>query len=118
MKFWFHNNTRGSSSGSGTRGILKLSTAAKLVQPWQAYLNKFQHTKLKKKIEDAWRDYRKGVPNGEKPEKTLFEIRNKVARELYEEESTEVKREVENHRRIMRESQVASDAEKNASFQK
>ena len=95
-----------------------MSTTGKLVQPWQAYLNKFQHTKLKQKIQDAWQDYRKGIPNGEKLEKTLFEIRNKLAREMYEEESTEVKREVEKHRRMMRESQVASDAEKNAAYQK
>ncbi|KAI0245296.1 hypothetical protein BJV78DRAFT_1092302, partial [Lactifluus subvellereus] len=39
IKFWFHNHTRGSSSGAGTRGVLKLSSPAKVVQPWQAYLN-------------------------------------------------------------------------------
>jgi hypothetical protein len=33
----------------------------KLVQPWQAYLNKFQATNLKEKIEDAWKNYLKAA---------------------------------------------------------
>lgn len=104
MKFWFHNNTRASASGNGTRGILKLSAPPKLVQPWQAYLNKFQDTKLKQNIEDAWQAYTQDVPEGEKPKKTLFEIRNKVAQSLYANETPEIKQEVEEHRQRMRDS--------------
>lgn len=117
MKFWFHNNMSGSSSGSGTRGVLKLSTAPKLVHPWQAYLNKYQNTKLKQPIKDAWQEYLKGVPEGQKQEKTLFEIRNKLAQKLYNEESAEVKQEVEEHQKKMRESKSASEVEQNRSFQ-
>ncbi|KAF8502336.1 hypothetical protein F5888DRAFT_1800821 [Russula emetica] len=102
VKYWFHNHTRASLSGSGMRGILKSSPALKLVQPWQAYLNKFQSTKLKEKIEDTWKCYLNGVPEGVKPEKTKFEIQNKVAQTLYEEESDKVKGEVEEHHEKMR----------------
>ncbi|KAH9955191.1 hypothetical protein BGW80DRAFT_1566314 [Lactifluus volemus] len=118
IKFWFHNHTRGSSSGAGTRGVLKLCAPSKVMQPWQAYLNKFQNTKLKEKIDKAWQQYLSEVPEGQKPEKTLFEIRNKLAQQLYEAETAEVKREVEEHRKSMRVNKEASDlAERNRSFQ-
>ncbi|KIL55029.1 hypothetical protein M378DRAFT_18307 [Amanita muscaria Koide BX008] len=119
IKFWFHNHTRGSSSGAGTRGVLKLRPSTKLVQPWQAYLNKFQHTKLKEKIDEAWQKYLSEVPEGQKPEKSLFEIRNKLAQTLYEAETAEVRQEVEEHRKNMRSSnEVTSDvAARNKSFQ-
>ncbi len=53
IKFWFHNHTRGALLGDGTRGVLKLATSRKVMQLWQAYLNKYQKTKLKDKIHDA-----------------------------------------------------------------
>jgi hypothetical protein len=109
VKFWFHNHTRGSSSGTGARGLLKLGPSTKNVQPWQAYLNKFQHTKLKDKIDDAWQQHLSEVPEGEKSEKTLFEIRNKLAQKLYAAETAEVKEEVEGHRKAMRDNNVDLD---------
>ncbi|KAI0245466.1 hypothetical protein BJV78DRAFT_1287779 [Lactifluus subvellereus] len=120
IKFWFHNHTRGSSSGAGTRGVLKLSSLAKVVQPWQAYLNKFQNTKLKEKIDEAWETYLSEVPEGQKPEKMLFEIRNKLAQQLYEAETAEVRWEVEEHRQKMRNSETSDDSDlaaRNKSFQ-
>jgi hypothetical protein len=60
----------------------------------------------------------KGVPKGQQPEKTLFEIRNRLARELYEVESAAVKQEVEEHRQSMRGSkEVSNIAEKNMHYQ-
>jgi hypothetical protein len=67
-------------------------------------LNKFQNTKIKESIEDTWEDYLLGVPEGKKPDKTKFEVRNRVAQTLYEEETDEVKLEVEEHRQKMRHS--------------
>jgi hypothetical protein len=91
----------------------------KLVQPWQAYLNKFQDTKLKQDIDDAWQDYIKEVPEGENPDKTQFEVRNKVARRLYEDETLEVKQEVEEHRQKMREKKSAPDiVDRSRAFQR
>jgi len=60
----------------------------------------------------------KGVPEGQKPEKTLFEIRNRLARELYEAETAAVKQEVEEHRQNMRgNKEISNLAERNALFQ-
>jgi hypothetical protein len=118
IKFWFHNHTRGSSSGSGTRSVLKLGPPAKSVQPWQAYLNKYQNTTLKEKIENAWQDYLNTVPGGQKPEKTLFEIRNRVAQEMYKAEGASVKEDVEKHRQTMKHrTKTPNELDKNKSFQ-
>ncbi|KIL68679.1 hypothetical protein M378DRAFT_8154 [Amanita muscaria Koide BX008] len=62
VKYWFHNNTRGSSSGTGARGVLKLSSTPKLMHPWQAYQNKFYDTKLRPKVDEAWKEYLDKVP--------------------------------------------------------
>lgn len=119
IKFWFHNHTRGASSGAGTRGILKLGPSAKVVQPWQAYLNRFQHTKLKTEIDGAWEEYLKDIPEGEKPQKTQFEIRNKLAWNLYANETVAVKEEVKEHRKVMMSGKETSDAvERNQTFQR
>ena len=89
------------------------------MQPWQAYLNMFQHTKLKGKIDAAWTQYLGKVPEGQKPQKTLFEIRNKVAQQLYQAETAEVKQEVEEHRKKMAANKEVSDvSERNASLQR
>lgn len=120
IKNWFFNHTRGSSSGAGTRGVLKLSAPPKVMQPWQAYLKLFQNTKLKEKIDKAWREYLSSVPEGQKPKKTLFEIRNKVAQESYKAETPEVKRQVEEYRKSKEATRTdASDlAERNTTFQR
>jgi hypothetical protein len=89
------------------------------MQPWQAYLNKFQHTRLKEKVDKAWEQYLSEVPEGQKPEKTLFEIRNKLAQQLYEAETAEVKQEVEEYRKSMRVNKEVTDlTERNRSFQR
>lgn len=117
IKYWFHNNTRGSSSGTGARGVLKLSSTPKLVQPWQAYQNKFYDAKLKPKVEEAWNRYLSEVPEGQKPAKTLFEVRNRVVRELYENETDEVKQEVEEHRKRMKADKLGLESIDNTTFQ-
>jgi hypothetical protein len=101
VKNWFHNHTRASSSGSGVRGVLKLSETPKIPQPWQAFLNLFQETTLKDSIEDAWKYYMLELPEGGKPEKTKFEVRNRVAQRLYPQQTDEVKEQVEKHRQDM-----------------
>jgi hypothetical protein len=95
-----------------------LSTTPKLVHPWQAYQNKFYSTKLKPKVEEVWEEYLNHVPEGQKPGKTLFEIRNQVVQKLYEEETDEVKQEVEEHRKKMKAGKAASDVtERNKELQ-
>lgn len=118
MKYWFHNHTRGSSSGTGTRGVLKLSNIPKLLQPWQAYQNKFYETKLKHIVEESWSLYSGQFPKGQKPEKTLFEFRNQLVQKLYREETDEIKQEVEEHRQALKASKMASNvSDDNAKLQ-
>jgi hypothetical protein len=61
----------------------------------------------------------KGVPEGEKPQKTLFEIRNKLAQKLYASETAAVKEEVEEHRKYMMSGgkQTSDVLERNKIFQ-
>lgn len=88
------------------------------MQPWQAYLNKFQDTKLKAEIDDAWEEHLKEVLEGEKPQKTKFEIRNNVTRKLFADETAAVKQEVEEHRLKMMSSEDESDLlQRNRNFQ-
>lgn len=118
MKYWFHNHTRGSSSGTGTQGVLKLSAVPKLVQSWQAYQNKYYDSTLRPKVEEAWKQYLSEIPEGQKSPKTLFEFRNQLVQKFYEDETDDVKREVEEHRLAMKAGKMASDAnDKNGGMQ-
>ena len=94
-----------------------MGASPKNVQPWQAYLNLFQHTTLKEKIDDAWQQYLHKVPKGKKPEKTLFEIRNKLTQKLYAAETDAIKQEVEEHRKKMKDNNDMSPDDRNKSFQ-
>ena len=95
-----------------------MNATPKLAQPWQAYLNKFQDTKLKELIDDAWQEHLSEVPDAEK-RKTKFEIRNRVAQKMYEKETDEVKKEVEEHRLKMRDSSSDVDTvDRNKNFQR
>jgi ketol-acid reductoisomerase len=95
-----------------------LSATPKLAQPWQAYLNKYRDLKLKPMIKNAWHDYLKDIPEGEQPKKMLFEVRNKLAQKLYEEETDEVKQEVEEHRLKMRDVCTPDVDDQNKAFQR
>ena len=94
-----------------------MGPSAKSVQPWQAYLNKYQGSRLKEKINNVWQEYLSTVPEGQKPEKTLFEIRNKVAQRLYEAEAAKIKQQVEEHRQKMKRGEDADDTDRNRRFQ-
>jgi hypothetical protein len=117
MKSWFHNHTRATTSGTGTRGILDLKGKRRLAAPWQAYQNLFYESKLKALVETAWEEYLSTRPEGSKPEKSQFTVKNELIQNLYAEESEEVKEEVERHRQKMREKK--SDSGKpNEEFQR
>jgi hypothetical protein len=100
---------RGSSSGTGRRGVLKLSAAPKHVQFWQAYQNKYYDSTLRSEVEEAWKQYLSELPEGQTL-KTLFKFRNQLVQKFYEDETDDVKREVEEHRLAMKASKMASDA--------
>ena len=112
---------RGSSSGTEARSVLNLHGQLRGMQPWQAYLNKFQNMKLKGKIDDAWKQYLSMFLEGQKPTKTPFEIRNKLAQQLYKVETVKVKQKVEEHRKarlgVDNNLNMSDLAERNRSFQ-
>jgi len=50
----------------------------KLVAPWQAYQNLFYESKLKPLVEKAWEECLSGCPEGSKPEKSRFAVKNEL----------------------------------------
>lgn len=96
--YWFHNHTRGASSGTGKRGVLKLRSKTKLLQPWQAYQSLYYKTKLRPLVDAAWGTYKAGFAAGTKPEKSRFAFMNDMVQDLYEAETAEVREKVEEHR--------------------
>lgn len=101
--YWFHNHTRGSSSGTGKRGVLKLQTKTKLLQPWQAYQSLFYRSKLKPIIDQAWEDYKSSLAVGTKPDKSRFLFMNEKVQEMFAAETEEVRELVEAHRLKLKE---------------
>lgn len=120
MFFWFHNHTRGSSSGTGKRGLLNLQKKAKLLQPWQAYQNLYYSSKLKPLVDKAWEDYKAKFPVGVKPEKSRFVFGNEKVQSLYAVECQEVRELVEAHRQKLKEKggTLSNSEEQNQSYQR
>jgi hypothetical protein len=99
--FWFHNNTRASSSGSGKRGLLKINVKSKVPRAWQAYQSLYYQSKLKPIVNAAYEAYLATIPPNTKP-KTRFVIMNQVVQQSFAEETEEVKAEVEEYRRKLK----------------
>lgn len=118
--FWFHNHTRGSSSGSGKRSVLKLQSKTKLLQPWQAYQKLFYRSKLKPIVDMAWEEYKSGLSVGTKPDKPRFVFINEKVQELFAAETEEVRAQVEAHRIKLKEKgeDLGSDEAQNQQFQR
>jgi hypothetical protein len=88
------------------------------MHPWQAYQNKYYDSKLRPIVEEAWEEYLSEFPEGEKPKKTLFEFRNQLVQKLYEDETDDIKQEVEEHRQMMKAGKTSPDVdEKNMALQ-
>ena len=110
MFYWFHNNTRTSSSASRKRSLLKINVKSKTLRAWQAYQSLYYQTKLKPIVDAAYKAYLETVPPDTKPEKTCFAIMNQVVQKAFAEEMEEVKAEVEEYRQKVKEvSEVDTD---------
>jgi hypothetical protein len=119
--YWFHNNTRTSSSGTGKRGLLKIKSKTRLPKEWQAYQTLYYKTKLKPLVDVAWAAYLATVPADTKPAKTRFAIMNEVVQKTFAEETEEVKKEVEEYRRKLKEEPVEDNQDKevrNSNYQR
>ena len=93
---WFHNTTRAQSAG-GKRGVIKINKPARLVPAWQTYVNLYYEEKLKAAVEKAYADQFTSLGEGKNPKPKVV-IMGEVARAMLEEESDEIKEEIENHR--------------------
>ncbi|KAM6501765.1 hypothetical protein JOM56_001742 [Amanita muscaria] len=102
FRTWFNNHTRATSSGMGTRQVLNLGAGPKLVQHWQAFQNLHWETGLRDKVEDAWKAYKDGFPDGCEIPLSRFAFRNQKLRQWYTESSEETKAAVEAHRQVMK----------------
>ena len=90
-----NNHTRNTSSGEGKTKMLDLSgKKGKHWQPYQAYSHLYYDKKLRQVIRDGYIEYIAGLPNGTEPD-SMFKYRNQELRALLENETSEVKAEVE-----------------------
>ncbi|KDR76585.1 hypothetical protein GALMADRAFT_66873 [Galerina marginata CBS 339.88] len=119
IKTWFHNHTRGSTSGTGTRGVLKI-TQSRLKQEWQVYQLMTYESKWKAVIDNEWETYKKKWEEdhaGTKLPQGRFAFMNTFLKTKYNEESEEVKAEVRTRRSAMKE-EVEKTQEQNEAYQK
>ena len=95
MKQWINNHTRKTSSGDGKLKPLDLSGKKKKHwQPYQAYSHLYYKRRLRSIITNAYIEYLVEVPDGEEAD-SLFKFRNRALRSMLENETSEVKAEVD-----------------------
>ena len=82
---------------SGKSGVIKLQKNTKLLPAWQAYQTLYYEKKLKPLVEEAYSRRTENLPEGKKP-KGRIAIIGEIAREQLENETPEVKAEVEEYR--------------------
>jgi hypothetical protein len=119
--YWFHNNTRTSSSGTGKRGLLKIKLKTRLPKEWQAYQMLYYKTKLKPLVDVTWAAYLATVPADTKPAKTRFAIMNEVVQKMFAKETEEVKKEVKEYCQKLKEEPVEDNQDKevhNSNYQR
>lgn len=102
MKDWFKNHSRASaSSGEGRRSLLDLRAKRhRKLSLLQAYSKLYYDSKVKSIVEERWKeehvDYMRKNPNLTASARIPpLKFRNEVTQEMLDDESAEVKREVE-----------------------
>ena len=102
MKDWFKNHSRASaSSGEGRRSLLDLRAKRhRKLSLLQAYSKLYYDSKVKLIVEERWKeehvDYMRKNPNLTASARIPpLKFRNEVTQEMLDDESAEVKREVE-----------------------
>ena len=112
VQSWFHNHSHGTTSGSGSRGILKVKAAPKMLQGWQAYHHYHLTYDLewRGKVDQVWEDYQldwlKNNP-GVKPPKKRFDVANEFIKEKYAAETPDKVNEVyEYHKKLKEEGEM------------
>jgi len=119
---WFHNHTRGTTSGSGTQGILKVAAAPKMLQAWQAYhwYRLTYDPEWNNTIDETWKKYQsdwEAENPGVKPPKKHFVIMNDFIRKNYAEETPERVKEVDEFWKKLKDEEAATPEDKNKKYQ-
>lgn len=124
IKAWFHNHTRGSTSGSGTRGLLKINGQTRFRQEWQVYQTMTYETQWKTVIDNEWDAYqakwKSDHPGTELPQ-GRFAFMNSFLKDKYNSESDEVKTAVKERRAAMKiefDARAKEAGERNAAYQR
>lgn len=102
---------------SGKSGVIKLQKNTKLLPAWQAYQTLYYEKKLKPLVEEAYSRRTENLPEGKKP-KGRIAIIGEIAREQLENETPEVKAEVEEYRMKEKEVEDSSTLDKNTVYQR
>jgi len=119
IKMWFHNHTRGSTSGLGTQGVLKI-TQLRLCQEWQVYQMMAYESKWKTIINSEWEAYKKKWDEenpGVKVPQGHFAFMNLFLKNKYAEEMEEVKAVIRKRRAAMKVELNAETNEQNNAYQ-
>jgi hypothetical protein len=102
VQAWFNNHTRGSKSGYGRKKVLDLSKKkSKKLPSYQAYQQLYYEEKIKDIVEKRWDEHLRSQPGYDEdsvPQVPSLAFRNRITRELFADESDEVKDKVEAHR--------------------
>lgn len=97
IHYWVYNKSRGSTSGTGSRGVLNLKSSSRLLHPWQAFAKLFGD-ELKLKVDTEWEEYQKENPGETYTTNDRFNFHNKKMQEWYEDSDSDTKAKVEEFR--------------------
>ena len=96
---WCFNNSRGSTSGTGRTKIIDLSSKKKKKpQPFQIYTQLYYETKWKTVLDEEYIQYKQNLPAGETLKRHFTYAMDRM-RQIFANESDDVKQEVEEQRK-------------------
>lgn len=110
IKAWYGNHTRGANVSKSRKVINLQKKKQKKLQPAQAYSRLFYEERLKVIIDKHWVAHIALNPeDSTKNQKPSLQFRNKIIKELYDSESTEIKERVEAYRDEFLEDEVKAE---------
>jgi hypothetical protein len=105
---WFFNHSQGSTSGTGRKKIIDLSgKKKKKLQPFQIYSQLYCESKWKATLDEEYIQYKQTVGDGKIPKRHFIFAMERM-RQIFTEESVEVKEEVEAYRKKLEEERSAT----------
>ena len=121
IKAWFHNHTRGSTLGTGTWGVLKMTGQPRVQQEQQVYQSMTYEKKWKPIIDEEWNVYKKQWkaenPNTSIP-KNHFMFMNNFIMAKYAKETDKVKDKVKECHKAIKAKVDGVAGEQNNAYQR